>query len=654
MMTLHYRRALLVTIAILAQPGCGGRGGIQDGDQIVGGTAALSCQPGDTRECVGPGACRGGQQCDTHGSWGACDCGASGGATSTGASGGTSTVLPSNGGSATGGARSTGGTTSNTNFGGTAGTGGRAQGGSTLGSGGSGGVVGATGGSGGSRPTGGFGGVGGTSPRPSGGTGPGGATHTGGANSGGNPAGGNPAGGAATGGNPAGGAATGGAATGGAATGGATNRPPQITGLSFYPNPVTTNDTLYAYVDARDADNDRITYSYAWTCNGNAVGSNSSQLSGYLYFSKGDSIKVTVTPSDGKSFGDPATSQPIIVANATPQFYSWPTLSPAQFADDDAVLQCDATAEDPDGDAITYTYSWYKAGVLTSYHDSTLPNTATALGDMWSCEVLVSDGTTPGYAARSDTTTIMSTASGIYRTDTTWQAAKSPYLVTGRIQVAAGVTLTVEPGVTVVGNGNSLEFWGTFVMAGTAEKPILVQDLYTYDNSTAAKPGKFTMAFVEYVGGTLLGSGNAALVDVSDCVLRYLQGSVYLAPGLSAAHRFERNLFYEDCGLYSAGPLVLNSNTFTFTNSGCYDVVVQESLTASSNNFYPNTEMVVMAGNQSVDLHNSYWGGYTDAEVPGLIMDTNDDLNILGEVTYLPTLKDPSPSAPPTDKTYFP
>ena len=34
-----------------------------------------TCTPGDTRTCVGPGACNGGQVCGSDGNWGGCDCG---------------------------------------------------------------------------------------------------------------------------------------------------------------------------------------------------------------------------------------------------------------------------------------------------------------------------------------------------------------------------------------------------------------------------------------------------------------------------------------------------------------------------------------------------------------------------------------------------
>ena len=43
----------------------------------------------------------------------------------------------------------------------------------------------------------------------------------------------------------------------------------------------------------------------------------------------------------------------------------------------------------------------------------------------------------------------VSLVSGVISSDSTWQKSLSPYLVTGDVEVSAGVTLTIEPGVEV-------------------------------------------------------------------------------------------------------------------------------------------------------------------------------------------------------------
>lgn len=44
-------------------------------DGSIAGTTSGACNAGDTRQCVGPAACRGGQTCGGDGRWGVCDCG---------------------------------------------------------------------------------------------------------------------------------------------------------------------------------------------------------------------------------------------------------------------------------------------------------------------------------------------------------------------------------------------------------------------------------------------------------------------------------------------------------------------------------------------------------------------------------------------------
>lgn len=121
--------------------GTGGAGdGGSAGSTTGGSQNAPLCSPGDTRTCVGPGACAGGQECNDDGTdWSTCDCGSgsggaepgTGGAAGGGANtGGTSTGGTNSGGSSTGGV-STGGV----NMGGsnTGGSGGSNTGGSSTG-----------------------------------------------------------------------------------------------------------------------------------------------------------------------------------------------------------------------------------------------------------------------------------------------------------------------------------------------------------------------------------------------------------------------------------------------------------------------------------------------------------------------------------------
>lgn len=61
---------------------------------------------------------------------------------------------------------------------------------------------------------------------------------------------------------------------------------------------------------------------------------------------------------------------------------------------------------------------------------------------------------------------------GIIFSDTTWTKANSPYNITGPAAIAKGVTLTIEPGVVVHFNINTLEVNGTLRAIGTNSEPI--------------------------------------------------------------------------------------------------------------------------------------------------------------------------------------
>jgi hypothetical protein len=56
---------------------------------------------------------------------------------------------------------------------------------------------------------------------------------------------------------------------------------------------------------------------------------------------------------------------------------------------------------------------------------------------------------------------------GVISLDTTWTAQNSPYLFTGAVGIAEGITLTIEAGVTVNVNSHYMQVNGSLKVAGT-------------------------------------------------------------------------------------------------------------------------------------------------------------------------------------------
>ena len=96
-------------------------------------------------------------------------------------------------------------------------------------------------------------------------------------------------------------------------------------------------------------------------------------------------------------------------------------------------------AVDPDGDAISYTYAWYRDGELVEgYEDATVPASESTRGEMWRVDVTPWDSVGPGFVGQ-DTVTIQNTPPVVV------DAAIEPDPPRTEDELLCAVGLTIDP-----------------------------------------------------------------------------------------------------------------------------------------------------------------------------------------------------------------
>lgn len=101
--------------------------------------------------------------------------------------------------------------------------------------------------------------------------------------------------------------------------------------------------------------------------------------------------------------------------------------------------------------------------------------------------------------------------------DTTWTVEGSPYIVVGTVIVDSGVTLTIEPGVTVKFNDSlSLNIDGELIARGTVTDSILVTS-----NNPAPEPGNW--GSVKFLPTSVDADFDKDTNYVRGCIIRVLQ-----------------------------------------------------------------------------------------------------------------------------------
>lgn len=262
----------------------------------------------------------------------------------------------------------------------------------------------------------------------------------------------------------------------------------------------------------------------------------------------------------------------------------------------------------------------------------------------------------------------------IIRQDTEWTLENSPYTLQGKIQVDTGVTLTVAPGVHIVGNGCPIQLWGNFIAVGTQNHKIEIEnaDIFQMSPLDNWKPESgyrnLSISYARFRHGTiqiLLGElelQDSYLEEINLVFRNSVSSLVYIPENRSL---IVRNVFVNPMQAISIeyeifGKLEIQDNSFypkqylgdlfyirglrnqSFIDEGA------EVLINHNNFFYEDGNVISISESlrRDVDATQNYWSITDDSQIQDRITDGNDGLEYRAYVEYTPFLLTSNENAP--------
>ena len=167
------------------------------------------------------------------------------------------------------------------------------------------------------------------------------------------------------------------------------NSPPVVKSATIKPSPAYSRDELEAKVEVLDADGDYIRYTYQWEKAGKDIPDASSPTLSRSFFKKGDKISYRINVTDGESEEIVFHANAITILNSPPCILS----QPSGEISEESLYEYRITAEDPDGDPITFGLSAAPEGMTVDASTGMIRWKVgeTQLGKSYEFKVIVSD-----------------------------------------------------------------------------------------------------------------------------------------------------------------------------------------------------------------------------------------------------------------------
>ncbi|WP_098932421.1 Ig-like domain-containing protein [Bacillus sp. AFS031507] len=249
----------------------------------------------------------------------------------------------------------------------------------------------------------------------------------------------------------------------------------------------------------------------------------------------------------------------------------------------------------------------------------------------------------------AETATSGSTISGVISEDRVLTKDGSPYYQTGMIEINSGVTLTMEPGVELIGqNGSWISVRGQLKAVGTEQERIRLQDVYVQGSNFE---GSFVqIEYADHYRQSRYNGGFLVTTIGKNAILRhnqYKNGSISISSS-KLNSSIEYNFFSEKADLSVAngpGEIFVKNNTFMNPIDSYNDLTVRgdygdggiPNIHMNQNNFFgwPHTKVIVQVSGYNrllFDANDNYWGVTDPLRIERGITDGNDNSNFLGKL----------------------
>lgn len=244
--------------------------------------------------------------------------------------------------------------------------------------------------------------------------------------------------------------------------------------------------------------------------------------------------------------------------------------------------------------------------------------------------------------------------SGPVLSNETWSFQGSPYTLTGAVQVANGVTLTIAPGVEIIGDNKKLEIFGVLNAIGKADSMIVFNSAVITPGSTSSNENhSINIDFAKINEGKLYpATGNAVYgnLTLKNSLIKNLKDYLYLWYPTSECV-IEKNVFYNSGRIETMtrnANIRIDNNFFrndVSESSSVTGYAVQNAATYESSsttlrkNTFFNTDKVAISlpsgyTSAKIDAKENFWNTTTESVIESMIHDKDDDLNSASLVDY--------------------